>query len=97
VVEYALRHTTRPTGVAEYPLTPAPAPPDKLRRELPITDDLAGEFALLSVAGLRIEIEQALRRFLERRAIPLTACPSIASMMRILKNVDFGPGRLALC
>jgi predicted nuclease of restriction endonuclease-like (RecB) superfamily len=45
VVEYALRDTSKPMGVAEYRLTPAPALPDRLRRELPTTDDLSGEFA----------------------------------------------------
>jgi hypothetical protein len=46
---------------------------------------------VLSVVSLRIEIEQALRQCLERRAIPLPDQPSIASMVGILENVGLLP------
>ena len=41
VVDYALRDTSKPVGVARYRLTPAPALPTNLRRELPTSHELA--------------------------------------------------------
>lgn len=87
VVEYALRDTSKPVGVAHYRLTPAPALPAKLRRELPTSDELAGEFALLSVVGLRIEIERTLRKLMERRGLALPPRPAIASMTQALEDM----------
>jgi predicted nuclease of restriction endonuclease-like (RecB) superfamily len=58
VVEYALRDTTKPMGVAQYQLTTAL--PDQLKNELPSAGDLAREFPLFSLLKLRIEIERAL-------------------------------------
>ena len=84
VVEYALRDTSKPMGVAQYRLTSAPALPDNLRRELPTMDELAGEFPLLSLVGLRIEIERALRELMERRGIAIQSPVTIASMMQAL-------------
>ncbi len=87
VVEYALRDTSKPMGVAQYRLTPAPALPAKLRRELPTTDELASEFGLLSIAGLRIDIERALRELLERRGIVIPPRPTIASMIQMIEDL----------
>jgi predicted nuclease of restriction endonuclease-like (RecB) superfamily len=91
IVEYALRDTSKPMGVAQYHLTPAPALPAKLRRELPTTDELAGEFALLSIVGLRIEIERALRELLDRRGITIPDRQTIASMAQILQEMNLMP------
>ena len=91
VVEYALRDTSKPMGVAQYRLTPAPELPANLRRELPTTDELAGEFALLSVVGLRIDIEQALRELMEQRGIAIPARPAIASMTQALEDLKLMP------
>jgi hypothetical protein len=91
IVEYALRDTSKPMGVAQYHLTPALALPAKLRRELPTTDELAGEFALLSIVGLRIEIERALRELLDRRGITIPDRQTIASMAQILQEMNLMP------
>ncbi|HKJ61030.1 MAG TPA: PDDEXK nuclease domain-containing protein, partial [Hyphomicrobiales bacterium] len=91
VVEYALRDTAKPMGVAEYRLTSAPALPAELRRELPTTDELAGEFALMSVIALRIEIERALRNLLERRGAPMPKLPTINSMTQVLQEFKLLP------
>lgn len=91
VVEYALRDTSKPMGVAQYRLTPAPALPPKLRRELPTMDELASEFSLLSLVGLRIEIEQTLREALDRRGIPVPAHPALASMTQVLNKMKLMP------
>lgn len=91
VVEYALRDTSKPMGVAEYRLTSAPALPAKLRRELPTTDELSGEFALMSVVALRIEIERALRHLLERRGALMPEQPTINSMTQMLQEFKLLP------
>jgi predicted nuclease of restriction endonuclease-like (RecB) superfamily len=91
VVEYALRDTNKPMGVAEYRLTPAPALPAKLRRELPTTDDLAGEFELLTMARLRIDIERALRELLEKRGVTVAPRLAIASMIQMLEELTLMP------
>jgi predicted nuclease of restriction endonuclease-like (RecB) superfamily len=91
VVEYALRDTSKPMGVAQYRLTPAPALPAKLRRELPTTDDLAGEYSLLSIAALYIGIERGLRELLERRGIAVPPRLPIASMMPMLEELKLIP------
>ena len=86
VVEYALRDTSKPMGVAEYRLTPAAALPARLRRELPTTGDLAGEFGLLSMAALRVDIERALRVLAEGSGIAVPPRSTIASMIPMLEE-----------
>ena len=58
IVEYTLRDTNKPMGVAQYRLTAAL--PQELQRELPTIEDLAAEFPLLSLVRLRIDIEKKL-------------------------------------
>lgn len=91
VVEYALRDTSKPMGVAEYRLTPAPALPAKLRRELPTTDDFAGEFGLLSIARLRIDVEHALRELLQQRGVSVAPRLAISSMVQVLEELKVMP------
>ncbi len=59
VVEYALRDSAKPVGVAQYRLTQALS--DQLKQELPTSEELAREFPMMSLVGLRIEIEKQLR------------------------------------
>src|ERR1700730_7800062 len=91
IVEYALRDTSKPMGVAQYRLTPAPALPPKLRNELPTTDELAGEFALLSVVGMRIEIERALRELIDRRGLQEPERQTISTMTKALRELKLIP------
>jgi predicted nuclease of restriction endonuclease-like (RecB) superfamily len=67
VVEYALRDTAKPVGVAQYRLSTAL--PDLLQAELPTPEDLAREFPLMSVIKLRLEIEREVRRLLVARGL----------------------------
>src|SRR5262249_46165466 len=50
IVEYALRDSSKPMGVAQYRLSPAL--PDRLKRELPTVEDLAREFPTISLVKL---------------------------------------------
>jgi predicted nuclease of restriction endonuclease-like (RecB) superfamily len=60
IVEYALRDTSKPMGVAKYTLTPSRSLPERLQHELPTVAELSKEFPLLSVVKIRIEIEREL-------------------------------------
>lgn len=63
VVEYALRASGKPMGVAEYTLSEAlPAP---LLAALPTAEDLARELSVLSLVKLRIDVERELRKLAE--------------------------------
>ncbi len=69
VVEYALRDSARPMGVAEYRVSEAL--PEALRSELPSAAELQRDFPMLSLVGLRIELERALRARLQTEDAPL--------------------------
>ncbi|MGY3404664.1 putative nuclease of restriction endonuclease-like (RecB) superfamily [Bradyrhizobium sp. GM5.1] len=59
IVEYALRDTSKPMGVAQHKLSPALPP--QLARDLPTVEEFAREFPLMSIVKLRIEIERIMR------------------------------------
>jgi predicted nuclease of restriction endonuclease-like (RecB) superfamily len=81
VVEYALRDAAKPMGVAAYHLSPAL--PARLEAQLPTVQDLAGEFPLMSVVRLRVEVERELRGILATRGVD-TKRLGIATMLRAL-------------
>lgn len=62
IVEYALRDSTKPMGVAEYRLSEAL--PERFKAQLPTAAEFAREFPLMSLVKLRIEIEREMRRLL---------------------------------
>jgi predicted nuclease of restriction endonuclease-like (RecB) superfamily len=63
VVEYALRDSAKPMGVAEYRVSQAL--PESLRGQLPSVADLSREFPLMSLLRLRIDIEREVRTRLD--------------------------------
>jgi predicted nuclease of restriction endonuclease-like (RecB) superfamily len=67
VAEYTLRDLNKPMGVAEYRLTGAL--PERLRAELPTSDDLIKELPLLDLLTLRVELERKLARLAEARGL----------------------------
>jgi predicted nuclease of restriction endonuclease-like (RecB) superfamily len=89
VVEYALRDTSKPMGVAQYRLSPAL--PERLKRELPTAEDLAREFPAMSAVKLRIEIERALRNFVAARGDVASRPVSISTVLRELKRRGIAP------
>lgn len=71
IVEYALRDSHKPMGVAEYTFAKLPA---SLKRALPTKEELSRDLPTLSLVSMRIEIERELRRILglgESRPISL--------------------------
>jgi hypothetical protein len=89
IVEYTLRDTSKPMGVAQYRLSPAL--PDQLKRDLPTIEDLAREFPAMSVVKLRIEIERTLRDFSAARGFPSNRPMGIGMVLRDLKQRGAAP------
>jgi predicted nuclease of restriction endonuclease-like (RecB) superfamily len=83
IVEYALRDTNKPMGVAHYQLTPGRALPEALE-DLPTVAELSREFPLLSVVKVRIEIEQALNDLAQEHGL----APGPHGVGLILRELD---------
>jgi predicted nuclease of restriction endonuclease-like (RecB) superfamily len=84
VVEYALRDSVKPMGVAGYVVSGAL--PAQLRSELPTAEEFAREFPYMSVVKLRIEIERAIRPLLTSHGIESERQTGIASSLRELER-----------
>lgn len=80
IVEYALRDSSKPMGVAQYRVSPAL--PLQLQQQLPTVEEFAREFPLMSVVKLRIEIERALRDYAAIKGIELPRPAGISNMLR---------------
>jgi predicted nuclease of restriction endonuclease-like (RecB) superfamily len=89
IVEYALRDSGKPMGVAQYRLSPAL--PEQLKRDLPTIEDLAKEFPAMSIVKLRMEIERALREFTAAHGLVCKRPKSISTVLRELKERDVSP------
>ncbi len=83
IVEYALRDSVKPMGVAEYKVSPAL--PTQLHGELPTIEEFAREFPVMSILKLRIEVERELRVLLRSRGLQPTRV-SIGHMLRELER-----------
>ncbi|WP_104663885.1 PDDEXK nuclease domain-containing protein [Ensifer adhaerens] len=84
IVEYALRDSTKPMGVAEYRLSTAL--PQPLQKELPTEAELAREFPLMSLVKLRIEIEREIRLLMADQTEserPAALGPMLAELQRL--------------
>ncbi|MBB5712467.1 PDDEXK nuclease domain-containing protein [Sphingomonas xinjiangensis] len=94
VVEYALRDSVKPMGVADYTLSEnLPAP---LHAALPTAEDLARDFPMMSLVKLRIDIERELRVLAEDlgivadRPMSLNELVSVTEdVLRLLPSIDF--------
>ncbi len=89
IVEYALRDTSKPMGVAQYRVSAALPP--QLQRDLPTIEEFAREFPLMSVVKLRIEIERALRDFMAESGLPSPTPGGIGPMLRELNQRGLAP------
>jgi len=89
IVEYALRDSSKPMGVAQYQLSPAL--PEQLKRDLPTIEDLAQEFPAMSLVKLRIEIEFALRDFTTQNGLDSSRPKAISQVLRELKERGMSP------
>ncbi|WP_246510576.1 DUF1016 domain-containing protein [Bradyrhizobium glycinis] len=89
IVEYALRDTCKPMGVAHYQLSPALPP--QLQQDLPTVEEFAREFPLMSIVKLRIEIERALRDFATANGFPPSRPTGLGIMLRELQRRGLAP------
>lgn len=89
IVEYALRDSAKPMGVAKYQLLTAP--PQALQAALPTPDELAREFPHMALVGLRIEIERALLSVMNLRGIAAPEQAGIANLVRALGQEGISP------
>lgn len=89
IVEYALRDSSKPMGVAQYQLSHALPP--QLEEDLPTAAEFAREFPLMSVVKLRIEIERALRDLATARGITVNRPAGIVNMLRDLQRQGLAP------
>lgn len=89
IVEYALRDTSKPMGVAQYRLSPTL--PDQLKDKLPTAAEFAREFPLMSLFKLRIEIERALRELVEEYGVAVSRPMTISDMLAELQRRGLAP------
>lgn len=89
VVEYSLRDTTKPMGVAQYKVSPSLS--SRLQRDLPTIEELGREFPLMSVVQLRIEIERALRDYAAAYGFAPTRPTGIGPMLEDLQRRGLAP------
>lgn len=88
VVEYALRDSVKPMGVAEYRVSAAL--PEPLQAELPTVAEFARDFPLISLVQLRIEIERELRSMVD--GVDASERPlSITASLRQLDQQGLAP------
>ncbi|UPT86933.1 PDDEXK nuclease domain-containing protein [Bradyrhizobium barranii subsp. apii] len=89
IVEYALRDSSKPMGVAQYQLSHALPP--QFAGDLPTVEEFAREFPLMSVMKLRIEIERALRDLAVAKGIAANRPVGIMNMLRDLQRHGIAP------
>ncbi|MCK1344118.1 MULTISPECIES: PDDEXK nuclease domain-containing protein, partial [unclassified Bradyrhizobium] len=89
IVEYALRDTSKPMGVAQYQLSPALPP--QLQQDLPTVEEFAREFPLMSVVKMRMEIERALRNFMRDHGFASNRPTGLGDMLRELHRRSLAP------
>lgn len=89
VVEYALRDSSKPLGVAQYRVSPAL--PLQLQQELPTLEEFSREFPMMSVVKMRIEIERALRDYAAANGFEPARPTGIGNMLRDLQKRGLAP------
>lgn len=89
VVEYSLRDTAKPMGVAQYKVSASL--PSRLQQDLPTIEELGREFPLMSVVRLRIEIERALRDYAVANGFAPTHPTGIGLMLQDLQRRGLAP------
>jgi predicted nuclease of restriction endonuclease-like (RecB) superfamily len=89
IVEYALRDTHKPMGVAQYKLTESL--PDRLKAELPTNEDLAPELPVMNLFSLRRRLEAALMKAVKDKSIKGEREGITALTVSLANNKLFSP------
>jgi hypothetical protein len=93
IVEYALRDSTKPMGIAAYRVSPRL--PKQLEGELPTPDEFAREFPLMALVKLRIDLERTLRQLAQQHGISADASTFGPTLQRLAAVQDLPPLRVA--
>lgn len=93
VVEYALRDTSKPIGVAGYRVSPDL--PRRLESDLPTSAELAGQFPFMSLIQLRMDAERRLRQLARQHEVAAEA-RSAGEVLEALQRVGVLPASAAL-
>lgn len=88
VVEYALRDSSKPMGVAQYRVS---ALPERLKSDLPTVDDLEQEFRTMAEMELRLEVEYSLRDLAAAHDLKSERPTKVSSLLRELKEQGKAP------
>lgn len=88
IVEYALRDSGKPLGVAAYHTSPNL--PKQLEADLPSPGELAREFPLMGLVKLRSDLERALRQLVQQHDL-LDAPPTLKAMLERLAEIRVLP------
>lgn len=79
IVEYALRDSRKPMGVAEYTFAKLP---NDLKQALPSREELSQELPGLALVSLRIELEREIRRIMpETAARPISLTQAVRRLV----------------
>lgn len=89
VVEYALRDSSKPMGVAQYLFSAAL--PERLKYDLPTVEDLEPEFQSIAAIELRHKVELSLRDFAAAYDVPAERPAPVASLLCELKTRGKAP------
>jgi predicted nuclease of restriction endonuclease-like (RecB) superfamily len=84
IVEYALRDTSKPMGVAQYKLTAAL--PVGLKSEFPTTEDLNADLPVLNLLTLRMQLEKSLVALAKQYQIRVRAFSIRSLAAELAKN-----------
>ena len=84
VLEYALRDSSKPMGVAQYRLSEAL--PERLKRDLPTAEDLEHELRSMDAMELRLEVEHSLRDFAAAYDVLAERPTDLGSLLQELKQ-----------
>lgn len=89
IVEYALRDTSKPMGVAKYKVSPTLPP--KLRQELPTAEEFSRELPFIGLIRMRIDVERTLRDYIAEQGIKVERAGGVLQMLKILEKNGFAP------
>jgi predicted nuclease of restriction endonuclease-like (RecB) superfamily len=89
VVEYALRDSSKPMGVAQYRLSAAL--PSCLQRDLPVPEDLEEQLQSIATIDLRDEVEYSLRDAAAAYDIPAERPIALITLLSELKQRGKAP------
>jgi predicted nuclease of restriction endonuclease-like (RecB) superfamily len=91
VVEYALRDSSKPMGVAQYVLSPAL--PARLQADLPTAEEFTRELPVMSLFSLYVDLERKLRALLQSHGMEVERA-GMRTMLLELQRQGIAPSNM---